>query len=275
MYKVEISAISIHCPLMKTNIYNTYPPVDRHPVDATDWLKTAAILLVCVDHIGLFFIENDVWWRVAGRMAAPMFFFLIGYSRRTSAPWTWFAIGTGLTVLESWGEEWVWAPLNILVSFAVFRFCRPAIQQFASGSGPLFALLLLGLAASQPVTGTMFEYGATGWLWALLGLCQREYVDSGEAEWRYKRVATALIVLPVYFWFERIDLEFTAIPATVFAAGVVVMCAWLLTFRRGPSPVQPPFPATSALHFLGRYTLELYTLQLAVSELIAIFELVG
>ena len=29
------------------------------PVDNTDWLKTVAIVLVLVDHIGYFFIEDD------------------------------------------------------------------------------------------------------------------------------------------------------------------------------------------------------------------------
>ncbi len=246
------------------------------PVDSTDWFKAAAILFVFVDHIGLFFIENDVWWRVIGRMAAPMFFFLIGYSRRTNAPWSWFAIGAGLTVLESWGEGWVWVPVNILVSFALFRLCRPWIRQMAGGGWPLFALLLVGFAVTQPVTGTyMLEYGSTGWLWALLGLCQREYVDSGEREWGIKRIATALVVLPVYFWFERIELEFATLPASVFAVCAAGLALYLCSFRRGPSPVQPPKPIPAALHFLGRYTLEIYTLQLAAAELIAIFWLAG
>ena len=51
-----------------------------HAVDNIDWLKAAAIILVAVDHIGYFFIENDHWWRVFGRLAAPTFFFLMGYA---------------------------------------------------------------------------------------------------------------------------------------------------------------------------------------------------
>ena len=52
-----------------------------HAVDNTDWLKTAAIILVVVDHIGYFFIEDDHWWSVFGRLAAPTFFFLLGYAQ--------------------------------------------------------------------------------------------------------------------------------------------------------------------------------------------------
>ena len=32
------------------------------PVDNTDWLKTAAIIFVSIDHFGYFFVEDDRWW---------------------------------------------------------------------------------------------------------------------------------------------------------------------------------------------------------------------
>src|SRR5678815_2294516 len=57
-----------------------------HVVDSTDWLKTIAIILVLVDHFGYFFMESDLWWSVVGRMAAPTFFFLIGYARTHAVP---------------------------------------------------------------------------------------------------------------------------------------------------------------------------------------------
>ncbi len=77
----------------------------RKPIDLTDWLKTFAILFVVVDHVGLFFIEDDEWWRVVGRMAAPIFFFLIGFSRRESVPINWIVLGIILTVLDSCVDE--------------------------------------------------------------------------------------------------------------------------------------------------------------------------
>ena len=48
-------------------------------IDNTDWLKSAAIILVAIDHFGFFFVENAEWWSVLGRLAAPVFFFLIGF----------------------------------------------------------------------------------------------------------------------------------------------------------------------------------------------------
>lgn len=249
------------------------PKETARAVDSTDWLKTAAILVVVIDHVGLFFIEDDTWWRVAGRMAAPIFFFLIGYSRRTSTPWTWLAIGAGLTFLESWGNGWAWVPVNILVSFAAIRWCRPLLDRLASGSLPVFGLLLAGLVALHPLAERALEYGTVGWLWALLGLCQREFADNG-GQWAYRRLAAAITVAPAYVWFEQAAFEFAPFPTTVVALGTVILCLWLCSFRRGPSPVQPPWPATSMLHFTGHYTLEIYAIQLAASEVLGILELV-
>jgi hypothetical protein len=50
-------------------------------VDNTDWLKTAAIVFVFIDHFGFFFMDDDKWGSVFGRFAAPPFFFLIGYAQ--------------------------------------------------------------------------------------------------------------------------------------------------------------------------------------------------
>ena len=52
-------------------------PKIRAVVDNTDWLKTAAIIFVMVDHFGYFFMEDDLWWSAFGRFA----------QRRSSSFW--------------------------------------------------------------------------------------------------------------------------------------------------------------------------------------------
>jgi hypothetical protein len=93
-------------------------------VDNTDWLKTAAIVLVSIDHIGHFFMQDDYWWGVFGRLAAPTFFFLIGYAQTRTVPHYWIWLGIILTLLESWNAGWTWVAPNILLSFALVRFAR-------------------------------------------------------------------------------------------------------------------------------------------------------
>src|SRR3974390_3804884 len=101
------------------------------PVDNTDWLKTAAIILVLVDHFGYFFVEDDRWWGVFGRMAAPPFFFLMGYAQTRTVPSYWIWLGVILTLLHSSKNNWSWVAPNILLSFALIRLPRPRVRLLA------------------------------------------------------------------------------------------------------------------------------------------------
>jgi TraX protein len=149
-----------------------------HAVDNADWLKTAAIISVAVGHIGHFFIEDDKWWSVFGRLAAPTFFFLMGYAQTRTIPLYWIWLGLILTLLESWNAGWTWVAPNILLSFALARFARPYVQILLQRNGWVaFALLASVLFAALPITEKIVDYGAEGWLWALFGLCQRMYID--------------------------------------------------------------------------------------------------
>ncbi|KPJ90082.1 MAG: hypothetical protein AMJ53_14895 [Gammaproteobacteria bacterium SG8_11] len=45
-----------------------------------DWLKAIAILLMVVDHTGVYFFPDEYLYRFVGRFSFPVFFFLIGYT---------------------------------------------------------------------------------------------------------------------------------------------------------------------------------------------------
>jgi hypothetical protein len=146
------------------------------PVDTTDWLKTAAIIFAAAGHFGYFFMENERWWSVVGRLAGPVLFFLLGYARSRTVPLYWIWLGIFLTLLDVWNADWGWMPVNILLSFALIRIARPSAQKLLQDHGwaafALMAAILIGLVP----TGVKFvDYGTGGWLWALFGVCQRLY----------------------------------------------------------------------------------------------------
>src|SRR6516162_3030607 len=148
------------------------------PVDNTDWLKTAAIIFVSAGHFGFFFVDDDRWWSVFGRFAAPPFFFLIGFAQSRTVPLYWIWVGIVLTLLESWNAEWTWVAPNILLSFALIRVARPYVQRSLEKYGWVaFALLVIGMFAVQLFAVKLVDYGAEGWLWALFGLCQRRFTE--------------------------------------------------------------------------------------------------
>jgi hypothetical protein len=259
-----------------------------HSVDSTDWLKTFAIILVLVDHIGYFFIENDQWWSVFGRLAAPTFFFLLGYAHSRGVPLNWIWLGLILTVLDLWHNEWKWVAPNILLSFALIRLGRPYAQGLLERHGWVgFALIAALLFALLPVTAQVVDYGAEGWLWALFGLSQRLYVDdksttsfNGTAQISappapamkentgLMRLLACFAAVVAYVWQEQSEYSFPQIQFAVFIFGIGVWSASLCLFLRGPSRIQPPEAIAGALRFIGRHTLEIYAIQLAGSELL-------
>ncbi len=259
-----------------------------HAVDNADWLKTFAIICVSAGHIGFFFMEDEQWWSVFGRFAAPPFFFLVGYAQTRTVPLHWIWIGVILTLLESWNADWTWVAPNILLSLALIRLARPYVQLFMQRHGWVaFVFLVSTFLAVLPVAGMIVDYGAEGWLWALFGLCQRQYVDGmssvGSVGGTHRssasmlaatgtaglmRLLACLVAAVVFVWQEQKEFEFSAVHLAVVILGLGVLSVSLCLFMRGESRIQPPEKIASIVRFIGRHTLEIYAIQLAASELI-------
>lgn len=257
-------------------------------VDNIDWLKAAAIILVAVDHIGYFFIEDADWWSVFGRLAAPSFFFLLGCAQTRTVPLHWIWLGVILTLLDSWNTGWTWVAPNILLSFALIRIARPYVQILMQHHGwAAFAILVSALFGVLPIAANIVDYGAGGWLWALFGLYQRMYVDGRSAtdvdgtaqssappahamteNLGLMRLLACFVAAVVYVWQEQREFSFSQIHFAAFILGIGVLSLGLCLFQRGPSRIQPPESIAGALRFIGRRTLEIYAIQLAGSELI-------
>jgi hypothetical protein len=263
-------------------------PPTSHLVDNTDWLKCAAIILVAVDHFGYFFVEDDRWWSVFGRLAAPSFFFLMGYAQTRTVPLYWIWLGVILTLLESWNANWTWVSPNILLSFVLIRSARPYVQILLQRHGwTAFAFFVSTLVAVVSTAANVVDYGSEGWLWALFGLCQRIYVDGRSAPGADDPVQSSVLPAPamtkntglmrllacfaavvVYVWQEQREYSFHHIYFVSFIFGIGGWSASLCLFLRGPSHIQPPKAIAGALRFIGRHTLEIYAIQLAGSELL-------
>ena len=244
-----------------------------HIVDNADWLKTGAIILVAVGHFGYFFIDYADWWSVLGRMAAPVFFFLMGYARSRTIPLRWIWLGVILTLLDSWNMDWTWVAPNILISMVLIRSARPYVKILMERYGWIaFTVSVLALLAMLPIAANLVDYGAEGWLWALFGLCQRMYIDGkSTTNVSMMRWPACIVAAVVYVWQEQVEFWFSQNQLTAVMFGVGILALGLCFFRRGPSPVQPPAFIASVLHFVGWHTLEIYVIQLAGSELIIKF----
>ena len=277
---------------MSPNTHSTtFPAGSPNVVDNSDWLKTTAIALVVVGHFGYFFMQDPNWWSVFGRMAAPVFFFLMGYAQSRTIPFRWIWLGAILTLLDSWNNVWMWMAPNILFSMVLIRVARPHVKMLLERyRWVAFTVLVCVLLAVLPIAANIVDYGAEGWLWALFGLCQRIYIDSrkttsmgGAAPIPAKlvhsavpyvgimRLVACIVAAVVYVWQEQNEFWFSQVQLAAVTVGVTILSIGLYFFIRGPSRIQPPEPIARTLHFIGWHTLEIYVIQLAGSELIIKF----
>jgi len=260
-------------------------------VDNADWLKTAAIAMVAVGHYGYFFMQDADWWSVFGRMAAPVFFFLMGYAQSRTIPFRWIWLGVILTLLDSWNNQWTWMAPNILLGMVLIRIARPHVKTLIQRNGWVaFVILVCVLFVMLPMAANIVDYGAEGWLWALFGLCQRMYVDGRNATGagataQYPEVSSisvvpyvglmrllaCIVAAVVYVWQEQLVFLFSQIQLITVTISIGFLSIGLCLFVRGPSRIQPPQPIAKTLHFIGWHTLEIYVIQLAGSELIIRF----
>ena len=246
-------------------------PADKsRRVGSTDLLKLAGLVLVLVDHWGLFFAPDQDWWRVFGRLAAPIFFFFIGFARSRQVPWTWLVLGLALTAtdyLTSANKADV--SLNILLSFALLRTALPHVEARVI-AWPLRTALLTGLCVALiPIMAPFLEYGAEGWLWALLGLAQRRMLEHPGPRAAWIRNGVAAVAALAYIVQERHDFDLETVQSTTLGILVAVLAASLARFRRAEFDAKPPGPLDGLLRIAGQRSLEIYGITLFLMQVAA------
>jgi peptidoglycan/LPS O-acetylase OafA/YrhL len=244
------------------------PTATSRSVTTIDLWKTAALLLILIDHLGFFIWMDQPWMMAVGRAALPIFFFLIGFARTRAVPWSWWAAGLVLTALDGWrlmGDGW--PTLNIMFNFALIRLTLPLIERHVLGVWWRVAMFAALLAALMNVTGQWLEYGTEGWLLALVGLAHRRAREAGpdtprNPAWLTRRALGAFATL-AFIAMQIMDYEFAVLETWIMAACVIAVSGLLLMFRNQTVSFSPPSPIAAALRFFGRRSLEIYMAQVA------------
>ncbi len=241
------------------------------PVTTTDLLKFVGIVFVLVDHHGYFFDPANMWWRLFGRVAAPIFFFLIGFAQTRRVPWTWLVFGAVLTAVTTWKAGTLSGTMvNILINFAILRaIVLPLVERFVIPVPLAMALLVAVCLPLIPITDEPIEYGTEGWLWAFFGLGHRLALTEGTPREILTRNALGAAAATAYIVREVHDYGFTSVQTAILFALVIAVCAALVLFRRQPLALQPPAPLAALMRFCGRYSLEIYAITLFVSYIVA------
>lgn len=236
-----------------------------------DLVKTLAIVLTVLDHIGFFFYPENDWFRVVGRACLPIWCFLIGYA----------------STRDTGKEIWIWAtillvsnflfggnifPLNMLFAFIAIRLVldRMASVMFRNWEVMLYAFTALALLIIP--TMMAFEYGTSALLMALAGYAVRhrdELPISLNTQRLYigASVAAFALVQLIFFPFDSLQAKTCA-----FLIGASALMMYFFKPLQFPAASNRlPAVVTDAIQFTGRYTMEIYVIHLVIFKGIAAY----
>ena len=236
-------------------------------VNSHDLLKVLAISVMVVDHAGRFFVDDNVWMRLVGRMAAPLFCFLIGYSGSYRFKLQILLLGVALSAISflTSTEDGVSRilPLNILLSFVLIKLILDRWDPAAQSSDFLVTILVILMVVSIPTYLFVVEYGS-------LGLCYA--IGARLLSQRHPLARLWICVtVGVHFLFEMVAFLIwnTAAPASilpfaipflaaVFGANLAIFLNYRFhTFEIGHTWIRVP------VIYVSRYSLQIYFFHLA------------
>ncbi len=216
-----------------------------------DWLKTLALLLMLVDHLGFFVFMQEPWLRVIGRGAAPIWLFLLGYSlSRKLDAWLWIY---GLALIAVWGSLGLpFGALNILWTIIITRLFMQLWLKYDGQLNWRIGLWLLGLATLIQPTNDIFEYGTLGPIFALSGYYVRQ---------KPQQISGALILafaLSAHFWLAEQVFAFkdAHLYGLLLFLGIIGLV--LYNFKAGEWQVKMTQSLYGLFKMGGRYSVHFY-----------------
>ncbi len=239
-----------------------------------DLLKTLAIVLTIVDHVGYFFYPDDMWFRVWGRFCLPIWFFLIGYANTTKVPKSFWVGGSVLVVSAMIAGEYL-LPLNILFTMAFLRMYRAGVVRHSVATPEALRGMFLILFFLSFPTAILVEYGSIAMLFVLVGYMARH------REKVYERIEKKYVLLYVAVSFATFYLTLgIAMPSlapdqALFMLGGFIVVAFILwrfepvIYVDADKFMAPSF--ISIFKFFGRKTLEIYVAHLLIFRAIAMY----
>lgn len=236
-----------------------------------DLVKTLALILMVIDHIGYFFFPQTEILRVLGRACVPIWCFLIGYSNTREIKNS-LIIWAGLLLLSNFIFGGFIFPLNILFSFMIARLVLDALaQRMFQGWQPLLAItLILVVLISPSMRGV--EYGTLVLLLALCGVMARRS-PTLSLNIHIQR----LFIFSVFVTFILAQIwvfNFTVEGSKLCAIAVGATSLMMVIFRPAEFPTSS-HRLTALLagpfQIMGRYTLEIYALHLIIFKAVAAY----
>ncbi len=236
-----------------------------------DLLKTFAVVFMVVDHVGFYFFPDDNWWRVAGRLCVPVWFFLIGYANsRDLSPRLW--AGAVILICSDILAGLYFFPLNILASMLIIRLSIDGLMQRALRSVSHFWAVITMLFLLAIPSGMVFEYGTLGFILAIFGYLLRR---RDELKLKYKELLNHYFAFSAvaFIGLQSVLFGFETPQPMALTAGIMVVMGALYMFKPVTLPKlteKMPRPFTWLLQLAGRRTMEIYVAHLLLFKILGV-----
>jgi hypothetical protein len=244
-------------------------------ITSYDLLKTFAVIIMVVDHLGYYFFDDELWWRAVGRIGFPVWFFLVGHSTGRDLPTRLIVAACILQVVHS-SVGLSFFPLNALFTIICIRLVMDPLMRFALQSRTRLWVLSIGLAVIAMPSYVLMEYGTLGLITAMFGyfVRHRQTINDDKLV-----ISFMLFALLTFVFYQQVNFGFSLTQFTFMALGTAAVRYSLLNFKAlGYPGLTARCPAALSMFFrlCGRRTLEIYVVHLVIFDAIGvIFDLSG
>jgi hypothetical protein len=241
-------------------------------INSHDLVKILAILTMVIDHVGLYFMYDNIWMRVIGRMAAPLFFYLVGYPGSYKFKYQILTLGIALCLIKLFVSNNPSLilnifPLNILINFVLIKAILNRFDPAKMRSSSLILLLAVLLLISDQ-TRMYIEYGSLGLSIAIGSRLINKRHPFGKP-W-------IIISTTAHFLLEMNALLLTrpAVPVQVIHMAVLLLALifalsllLFLKYKLRTFTVNSNWLRTIAI-YVSRYSLQIYFFHLAAFQIV-------
>lgn len=242
------------------------------PKDITsyDLLKSFAVIIMIIDHLGFYFFPDELIFRAIGRIGFPIWFFLIGHASGRDLP-TKLLICIGMLVTADIITGLSIFPLSALVTIAVLRISIDKVMAVCDKSTRMLWIVSAILFVLVVPSFFVMEYGAQAMIMAILGYMVRHEKDKG-----YDKILvrdyTVFAGFSFLFW-QQLNFGMETPQLVIMCVGTAIVMMALRSFDKKTYPAltaKLPMPAIWSLQFMGRRTLEIYVAHLILFKFICL-----